>query len=115
MAGMASLTTAATGALTALLYRSCQRQVPTQSVSAETWANSGTAFVCMYEESSPAQQGTLDYGAGAGYGYDVWTLPTQTVSAGDRIVVDSMTFKVLEAAAVGAPGPLKRLRTQRIV
>jgi hypothetical protein len=109
-----SLTTAATGALSALLYRSCQRQVPTQSTSAETWANSGSAFSCNYEESSPSAQGALDYAAGAGYGYDVWTLPSQTVNAGDRIVVDSMTFKVLEAAAVGAPGPLKRLRTQRI-
>lgn len=110
-----STVTAATGALTALLYRSCQRQIPTQTTSAETWANSGTAFVCMYEESSPAQQGTLDYGAGAGYGYDVWIKPDQTVTAGDRIVVDSMTFKVLEASSVGAPGPLRRLRTQRVV
>lgn len=106
--------TAATSALTALLYRSCQRQVPTQSTSSESWATSGSAFVCMYEESSPQQQGTLDYSGGAGYGYDVWVKPTQTLNAGDRIVVDAMTFKVLEAAKVGAPGPLRRLRTQRI-
>lgn len=107
-------TAAATSALTALLYRSCQRQTVTQSTSAETWANSGSAFSCMYEESSAATQGTLDYSAGAGYGYDVWMKPSQTVNAGDRIICDSMTFKVLEAASVGAPGPLKRLRTQRI-
>ena len=114
MAGLASLTASATSALTSLLYRSCQRQTVTQTITEETWTDSGDAFVCNYEESSPAQQGALDYAGGAGYGYDLWLLPTQTVRAGDRLVVDGITFKVLEAATVGAPGPLRRLRTQRI-
>lgn len=105
--------TAATQALSTLLYRTCVRQTVAQSVSAETWS-SGAEFACLYEESSPAAQGALDYAAGAGYGYDVWCLPTETVVAGDRIAVDGMTFKVLESATVGAPGPLRRIRTQRI-
>lgn len=109
-----SIATAATSALTPLLYRSCQRRVPTLTVSSETWANSGVTFACAYEETSPSAQGTLDYSAGAGYGYDVWMAPSQTINAGDQIVVDGITLKVLEAATPGAPGPLKRVRTQRV-
>ncbi|MCC6314215.1 MAG: hypothetical protein IT337_09370 [Thermomicrobiales bacterium] len=109
-----TIVTAMTADLTTLLYKSCQRKVPSLSTSDETWANSGSAFACMYEETAPAAQGTLDYDAGAGYGFDVWMAPTQTVNAGDRIVVDGITVKVLEAATVGAPGPLKRVRTQRL-
>lgn len=111
---IADLTAAATIELTQLLYRSCQRQTVTQSISGESWANSGSAFVCSYEESSPAAQGAFAHEAGGGYGYDVWMLPDQSIAAGDRIVVDSMTFSVLEASEEGAPGPLRRVRTRRV-
>ena len=112
--GLAALTTIATSALSSLLYKSCQLQVVTQTVSGETWANTGSPVVCMYEESSPSVQGTLGYEAGGGYGYDVWLLPSQAITSKNRIVVDGMTFQVQEAATVGAPGPLKRVRTRRV-
>lgn len=111
---IAALTASATTALSTLLYRSCQRQTVTQTTSGETWANSGAAFACMYEESSPAAQGALSYEAGGGFGYDVWTLPTQAVANSDRIVVDGITLTVLEATPIGAPGPLRRIRTRRV-
>lgn len=110
------ITAAATTALTTLLYKTAQRQIPTLTTSAESWANSGSTFLCNYEQASLYAQGQFDYQGGAGYTYDVWVLPTQTVNAGDRIVVaaDSMTFKVLDAGVVGAPGPLRRLRCQKL-
>lgn len=111
---IAGLVANATAELTELLYRSCQRQTVTQTTSGETWANSGAAFACMYEESSPAAQGALSYEAGGGFGYDVWTLPTQTILNSDRIVVDGITLSVVEATPIGAPGPLRRVRTRRV-
>lgn len=117
-----SLTTivaAATSALAPLLYRSCSVTKPTLTISTETW---GSAVVCdcMYEESSPSQQGVLAYQDAAGYGYDVWIKPSVTfadgsaISGGAKITSDGMEFVVIEAAKVGAPGPLRRLRVRRV-
>lgn len=114
---IAGINSSARISLTLLLYKSGRRQVPTLTTASETWANSGSAFPMMYEQASLASQGAFDYQAGAGYAFDLWVLPTQTINAGDRIVVasDSMTFEVLEASIVGAPGPLKRLRSRLVV
>jgi uncharacterized protein (DUF2345 family) len=83
-----------------------------QRSTGETWANSGDPFALIYEEASIYAQGQFDYQAAAGYAYDVWALPTVTVAAGNRIVIaaDSVTLKVVEAAAVAGPGPLRRIR-----
>lgn len=114
---MASLVAAATAALAPMLYKDGQRQVPTLSASTgETWANSGSPFKVLYEEASIYSQGQFDYQAPAGYAYDLWVLPSVTVNAGDRVVVadDAITFKVVEAAPVASPGPLRRLRCNRV-
>lgn len=111
---IAGLVTNATSELTELLYRSCQRQIVTQTTSAETWADNGDAFSCMYEEASPSAQSAFAHEAGGGFGYDVWMLPTQTILNSDRIVVDGITLQVVEATPIGAPGPLRRVRTRRV-
>lgn len=114
MSIVGNMTAAFTRALKPMLHKSCQRQVPTLTTSGETWANSGSAFVCGYAESSPIVQGQLDYNAGAGYGEDVWVLPDQSINAGDRIVAVDRTFKVLMAPPAGSTAGLRRLRCERL-
>lgn len=109
---IASLTSAATTSLTYFLYKTCTRKTCTQTVTGEVWADSAT-FLCMYEESSSAGGGELDY-QGTADGYDLWVLPNQTLAAGDKITVDGYTLMVTNDQEEGRPGPLKKVTTRKV-